>query len=61
MLQRLSGYKTYIVAVGGVVVAVLGYLGVKLEPELQDTLITVIACVLAILLRSGIKKAETPK
>ena len=58
MLERLSGYKTYMVAVGGVVVAILGYLGVKLDPELQQTVITIIACVLAMTLRSGMKKSE---
>ena len=56
MMDKLSGYKTYIVAVTGVVVAILGYFGIKLDAELQQTIITVIACLLAITLRNGMKK-----
>ena len=56
MMDKLNGYKTYTMAVSGVVVALLGYFGVKIDPQLQQTLITVIACVLAITIRHGMKK-----
>lgn len=55
MLTKLNGYKTYVAAVSGVVVALLGYFGVKIDPELQQTAIIIIACVLAMTIRHGMK------
>lgn len=52
--KGISGKKTYLVAVGGIITALLGWAGETITTP--DMINAVIGCILAVTLRSGVAK-----